>query len=74
MAKNIFDELTSYRVKIEKDGKEIKRVTSDDDGNIEDPENENGNVNGNENGNVNGNGNQDGGGDNGGGTGGDDQN
>ena len=43
------DELAKTAVQItcyDKDGKEIKRVTSDDGGTVEDPENENGNDNG----------------------------
>jgi hypothetical protein len=39
------DELANTSVQItcyDKDGKEVKRVTSTDDGNVEDPENENG--------------------------------
>ena len=46
------DELAKTAVQItcyDKDGKEVKRVTSDDDGTVEDPENENENGNGNEN-------------------------
>ena len=42
------DELAKTAVQItcyDKDGKEIKRVTSTDDGNVEDPENENGSEN-----------------------------
>ena len=48
------DELKNTAVQItcfDRDGKEVKRVTSTDDGNVEDNENQN------ENGNVNGNGN-----------------
>ena len=77
---DVKDELADTSIQItclDEDGTILKRVTSDDGGNIEDPENDNVNDNGNENGNVNGNGNQDGGGDNGGGGnpgGGDDQN
>ena len=77
---DVKDELADTSIQItclDEDGTILKRVTSDDVGNIEDPENDNVNDNGNENGNVNGNGNQDGGGDNGGGGnpgGGDDQN
>ena len=44
------DELASTSVQItcyDKDGKEIKRVTSTDDGNVEDPENEGGSESGN---------------------------
>ncbi len=64
------DELAKTAVQItcyDKDGKEIKRVTSTDDGTVEDPENENG---GNENDNDNtggGSNTGDNGGDNGGG-------
>ena len=64
------DELAKTAVQItcyDKDGKEIKRVTSDDNGTVEDPENENG---GNENGNTGGNTGA-GGGNGGGGTGND---
>ena len=79
---DVKDELADTSIQItclDEDGTILKRVTSDDGGNIEDPENDNvnDNGNGNDNGNVNGNGNQDGGGDNGGGGnpgGGDDQN
>ena len=76
---DVKDELADTSIQItclDEDGTILKRVTSDDGGNIEDPENDNvnDNGNGNDNGNVNGNGNQGGGGDNGGGTGGDDQN
>ena len=62
------DELAKTAVQItcyDKDGNEVKRVTSDDNGTVEDPENENG---GNENGNENTGGN---GGNGGGGTGND---
>ena len=62
------DELAKTAVQItcyDKDGKEVKRVTSTDDGTVEDPENENG---GNENENTGGGSNTgDNGGDNGGG-------
>ena len=67
------DELAKTAVQItcyDKDGKEIKRVTSTDDGTVEDPENDNGgNGNENENGNTGGGSNTGGndGGDNGGG-------
>ena len=76
------DELANTAIQItcyDRTGKEVKRVTSDDEGNVEDPEsNPNGNDNGNGNGNVNpnpnandnGNGNNNTGGDN---TGGDNQ-
>ena len=60
------DELKNTAVQItciDRDGKEVKRVTSDDEGNVEDPENPNVNPNPNDNDNGNGN---DGGGDNGG--------
>ena len=46
------DELASTAVQItcyDKDGKEVKRVTSTDDGNVEDNENQNENGNGNQN-------------------------
>ena len=61
------DELASTSVQItcyDKDGKEVKRVTSSDDGNVEDPENENQNQNENGGGSQNqgGNENQGGGG------------
>ena len=77
------EELAKTAVQItcyDRDGKEVKRVTSSDDGNVEDPENENTNeggensgsntnntnpTNGDNGGNTGGNG----GGDNGGGTG-----
>ena len=62
------DELAKTAVQItcyDRDGKEVKRVTSDDDGEVEDPENVNG---GNENG---GNGNTGGGSNTGGNDGGD---
>ena len=65
------DELAKTAVQItcyDKDGKEVKRVTSTDDGTVEDPENENG---GNENGNENTGGNTGAGGGNGGGGGND---
>ena len=73
------EELAKTAVQItcyDRDGKEIKRVTSSDDGNVEDPENENTNEGGenggsntnNTNGDTGGNGGN-GGGDNGGGTG-----
>ena len=63
------DELANTAIQItcfDRTGKEVKRVTSDDEGNVEDPENDNGNGNGNVNGNGNGNANQ--GGENQGGT------
>ena len=49
------DELAKTAVQItcyDKDGKEVKRVTSTDDGTVEDPENENGNENENTGGNT----------------------
>ena len=64
------DELANTAIQItcfDRTGKEVKRVTSDDEGNVEDPEdtsNVNPNPNANDNGNDNGNDNQ-GGGDNG---------
>ena len=67
------DELAKTAVQItcyDKDGKEVKRVTSDDDGEVEDPENVNDNENDNGgNGNTGGGSNtgDNGGGDNGGG-------
>ena len=68
------DELAKTAVQItcyDKDGKEVKRVTSTDDGTVEDPENDNG---GNENGNENTGGNTGAGGGNGGGGTGNDEN
>ena len=71
------DELASTAVQItcyDRDGKEVKRVTSTDDGNVEDPENENGttengnNENQNENGGGSGSLTPSGGDDNGGGN------
>ena len=65
------DELASTAVQItcyDKDGKEVKRVTSTDDGNVEDPENTNGGEGENTNGTNNTNGGSTGGGDNGGGN------
>ena len=53
------DELANTAIQItcfDRTGKEVKRVTSDDEGNVEDPE-DTSNVNGNGNGNDNGNGN-----------------
>ena len=50
------DELASTPVQItciDRNGKEVKRVTSSDDGNVEDEENENGNENQNQNQNQN---------------------
>jgi predicted histone-like DNA-binding protein len=61
------DELKNTAIVItcyDRDGKEVKRVTSADDAEVEDPENPNGNGNGN----VNGNGNANQGGENQGGT------
>ena len=46
------DELANTAIQItcfDRTGKEVKRVTSDDEGNVEDPENDNGNGNGNAN-------------------------
>ena len=57
------EELANTAIQItcyDRDGKEVKRVTSDDEGNVEDPENPNPNGNGNGNDNT--------GGDNQGGT------
>ncbi|MBR6842687.1 MAG: DNA-binding protein [Prevotella sp.] len=67
------DELANTSVQItcyDRDGKEVKRVTSTDPGTIEDPENggSNENQNQNENGGGNQGGNTGGGGDNGGGS------
>ena len=71
------DELAKTAVQItcyDRDGKEIKRVTSDDNGTVEDPENENGNDNGgSDNGSQTG-GNTGGNGGNGGGGTGNDEN
>ncbi len=53
------DELKNTAIVItcyDRDGKEVKRVTSDDDAEVEDPENENANQNENQNQNQNGNG------------------
>ena len=65
------DELADTTVQItcyDRNGKEVKRVTSTDDGTVEDPENENGgNENDNDNGNTGGSNTGDNGGDNGGG-------
>ena len=70
------DELKNTAVQItcyDRDGKEVKRVTSTDDGTVEDPENEGGNTQNGENGgtqeggNTNQGGSTGGGGDNGGG-------
>ena len=63
------EELANTAIQItcfDRTGKEVKRVTSDDSGDVEDPENPNVNGNGNDNGNGNGNANQ--GGENQGGT------
>ena len=63
------DELAATAVQItcyDRDGNEVRRVTSSDDGTVEDPENEGGNT---QNGGTNG-GTQNGGGTNGGNTGG----
>ena len=67
--KNTSVQITCY----DKDGKEVKRVTSTDDGNVEDPENENGNgenggSNENQNQNENGGGSSENGGQNQGGN------
>ena len=67
------DELKNTPVQItcyDRDGKEVKRVTSDDDGTIEDNENTNGGEGENTNGTNNTNGGSTGGGDNNGGGGG----
>ena len=67
------DELAKTAVQItcyDRDGKEVKRVTSTDDGTVEDPEQENGSGNENQNQNENGGGSSENGGQNqGGGTG-----
>ena len=75
------DELKNTAVQItcyDRDGKEVKRVTSTDDGTVEDPEQENGSGNGENGGSQNqgggDNGGDNGGGDNGGGESGADQN
>ena len=66
------DELASTAIQItcyDRNGEEVKRVTSTDDGTVEDPENENGNENENTGGNTGGGSNtggNSGGGDNGG--------
>jgi hypothetical protein len=64
------DELANTAVQItcyDRDGNEVKRVTSTDDGTVEDPENEGSNTqNGTENGGQNQGGTQNGGGNNGG--------
>ena len=69
------DELAKTAVKItcyDRDGKELKRVTSTDEGNVEDPENEGGNTqNGGENGGTQEGGSNSGGTNTGGSTGGD---
>ena len=63
-AVDLKDELKNTAVQItciDRDGKEVKRVTSDDEGNVEDPDsNDNANPNDNtgDNGNDNGNGNE----------------
>ena len=62
------DELAATAVQItcyDRDGNEVRRVTSSDDGTVEDPENEGGNTQNGENGGT-----QNGGGTNGGNTGG----
>ena len=64
------EELANTAIQItcfDRTGKEVKRVTSDDSGDVEDPE-ANPNVNGHDNGNDNGNGNDNTGGENQGGT------
>ena len=72
------DELAKTAVQItcyDRDGKEVKRVTSTDDGNVEDPEQENGTTNSGNNGSTENGGTQNGGtsgGGNSGGDGGDD--
>ena len=65
-AVDLKDELKNTAVQItciDRNGKEVKRVTSDDEGNVEDPENPNANDNGNGNDNTGGGDNQGGGGD-----------
>jgi hypothetical protein len=72
------DELAATAVQItcyDRDGNEVRRVTSTDDGTVEDPENEGGNTQNGENGgnqgggtNTGDNGGNQGGGNNGGGT------
>jgi predicted histone-like DNA-binding protein len=65
------DELKNTAVQItcyDRDGKEVKRVTSTDDGTVEDPEQENGSGNENQNQNENGGGSSNTNGTNGGGT------
>ena len=73
------EELSNTSIQItcyDRDGKEVKRVTSDDGGEVEDPNNDGGNVNDNENENAGGTNTGGTGGDNGGGgnTGGGGQN
>jgi len=71
------DELADTAVQItcyDRNGDEVKRVTSSDAGTIEDPENENGSTESGENGSTENGGTQNGGGnDNGGDNGGDDK-
>ena len=67
-ASDLKDELADTAVQItcyDRDGNEVRRVTSSDDGTVEDPENEGGNTQNGENGGT-----QNGGGTNGGNTGG----
>jgi hypothetical protein len=69
------DELKNTAVQItcfDRDGKEVKRVTSADDGEIEDPEQENGTTNSGNNGSTENGGTQNGGSNSGSNTGGDD--
>jgi hypothetical protein len=71
------DELADTAVQItcyDRNGDEVKRVTSSDPGTVEDPENENGSTESGENGSTENGGTQNGGGnDNGGDNGGDDK-
>ena len=71
------DELKNTAIQItcyDRDGKEVKRVTSSDAGTIEDPENENGSTESGENGSTENGGTQNGGTQNGGNGGGGDNN
>ena len=68
------DELKNTAVQItcyDRDGKEVKRVTSTDEGNVEDPEQENGTTNSGNNGSTENGGTQNGGSNTGSNTGGD---
>ena len=70
------DELKNTAVQItcyDRDGKEVKRVTSTDDGTVEDPEQENGTTNSGNNGSTENGGTQNGGSNSGSNTGGDNE-